>query len=221
VSETASSEPRWRRLPEERPKQIIDAGLAVFGEHGLAASRLEDIAKHAGVSKGTIYLYFPNKEELFREVVRSIVVSRIEEREQFYLGAVGSPTDVLENFMRTYWKYLRSAEFAPIFRLVHAEIQNFPDLAAFYAEEVVARSHRLIETLLIKGIETGEFRDVDPRVAARMLASTFVMHGVWCTHREYFKSVAGKTDDQILQELIDFFLHALGSSDRSPRIVST
>jgi AcrR family transcriptional regulator len=220
VSEPVTAEPRWRRLPEERPKQIIDAALAVFGERGLAASRLEDIAKHAGVSKGTIYLYFPNKEELFREVVRSTVISKIEEREQLYLSAVGAPSHVLDNFMRTYWKFLRSAEFAPIFRLVHAEIQNFPDLAAFYAEEVVARGHRLIETLIAKGIESGEFRGVDPRVAARMLASTFVMHGVWCTHREYFQSVAGKTDDQILEELIDFFLHALGSSDRSPRTVS-
>ena len=220
MSEPATAEPRWRRLPEERPKQIIDAALAVFGERGLAASRLEDIAKHAGVSKGTIYLYFPNKEELFREVIRTTVISKIEEREQQYLGAAGTPTSVFENFMRTYWKYLRSAEFAPIFRLVHAEIQNFPDLAAFYAEEVVARGHRLIETLITKGIEAGEFRGVDPRVAARMLASTFVMHGVWCTHREYFQSVAGKTDEQILQELIDFFLHALGSSDRSTRTVT-
>jgi AcrR family transcriptional regulator len=55
------TEPRWRRLPEERPRQILAAALEVFGEHGLAAARLEDIAKRAGVSKGTIYLYFPNK----------------------------------------------------------------------------------------------------------------------------------------------------------------
>ena len=64
------TEPRWRRLPEERPKQILAAALEVFGERGLASARLEDIAKRAGLSKGTIYLYFPNKEELFREMVR-------------------------------------------------------------------------------------------------------------------------------------------------------
>ncbi|HEY9228017.1 MAG TPA: TetR/AcrR family transcriptional regulator [Gemmatimonadaceae bacterium] len=202
-------EPRWRRLPEERPRQIIESALAVFGERGLAVARLEDIAKRAGLSKGTIYLYFANKEELFREVVRSTVISKLEEREQL-LGEPGTATEVLEQFMRTYWKYLRSSEFAPIFRLVHAEIHNFPDLAAFYGEEVVARGHRLIATLITNGIESGEFRDnIDPRVAARMLASTFVMHGVWCTHREYFDSVAKKTDDDVLDELIDFFFHAL------------
>src|SRR3954464_3978944 len=101
----SSQEPRWRRLPEERPQQIIEAALTIFGERGLAASRLEDIAKLAGLSKGTIYLYFPNKEELFREVVRSTVVPKLEEREQAYLGAVDAATDVLENFMRTYWKF--------------------------------------------------------------------------------------------------------------------
>ena len=69
-AQPASNEPRWRRLPEERPRQILTAALEVFGEHGLAAARLEDIAKRAGLSKGTIYLYFPNKEELFREMVR-------------------------------------------------------------------------------------------------------------------------------------------------------
>jgi AcrR family transcriptional regulator len=61
----AATEPRWRRLPEERPKQILEAALAVFAERGLAAARLEDIARHAGLSKGTIYLYFPNRKSSF------------------------------------------------------------------------------------------------------------------------------------------------------------
>ena len=89
----SNSEPRWRRLPGERPGQILQAALEVFGERGLAASRLEDIAKRAGLSKGTIYLYFPNKEELFREMVRHTVVSQIEEREQLVNTASGSATD--------------------------------------------------------------------------------------------------------------------------------
>lgn len=202
-------EPRWRRLPEERPRQIIEAALAVFGERGLAAARLDDIAKRAGLSKGTIYLYFPNKEELFREVIRTTVVTKLEEREQAFLGAPGTATQLLASYMRTYWKFMRSAEFAPIFRLVHAEIHNFPDLAAFYGEEVVARAHRLLHALISRGIETGEFRPIDPRVAARILSSTFAMHGLWCNHRKYFAPVAAKSDEQVLDELLDFFFHAL------------
>src|SRR5438105_3263605 len=95
-----AQEPRWRRLPEERPRQILEAALAVFGEHGLAAARLDDIAKRAGVSKGTIYLYFPNKEELFREMVRNTVIRQLETAEH-ELGAMsGSATEQLEKYMR-------------------------------------------------------------------------------------------------------------------------
>ena len=134
-------EPRWRRLPEERPGQILDAALEVFGEHGLAAARLEDIAKRAGLSKGTIYLYFPNKEELFREMVRRTVVRQIEESEREFQATSGAATERSATFMRRYWTYIRSSQFAPLFRLIHAEIHSFPDLARFYAEEVdVART---------------------------------------------------------------------------------
>src|SRR5213592_1394886 len=106
-----SQEPRWRRLPEERPRQILSAALEVFGERGLAAARLEDIAKRAGLSKGTIYLYFPNKEELFREMVRHTVVSAIEQREQQVSSASGTASDVLTQYLRSYWKFIRSEQF--------------------------------------------------------------------------------------------------------------
>lgn len=212
----SNAEPRWRRLPGERPGQIMQAALEVFGERGLSASRLEDIAKRAGLSKGTIYLYFPNKEELFREMVRHTVVSQIEQREQLISGASGSATELLVLFMRDHWKFIRSAQFAPLFRLIHAEIQHFPDLASFYAQEVVARGHRLLAGIIDRGIESREFRDMDAMVAARMLASTLVMHGLWCTHRDCFESVAHKTDEQVLSEIVDFHLHAIRPSGAEP-----
>ena len=205
-------EPRWRRLPEERPKQIMTAALAEFGERGLAAARLDDIAKRAGLSKGTIYLYFPNKEELFREMVRQTVVAQIEARERQFGESTGSSTQALTAFMRSYWTFIRSPDFAPIFRLIHAEIHNFPDLARFYAQDVAARAHRLIAAILTRGIESGEFRPVDPSVGARMLTAAFVMHGLWCRHRDCFSSVAKKSDDEILDELMDFYLNAIKAS---------
>src|SRR3954468_6756278 len=213
----SSQEPRWRRLPEERPQQIIDAALAIFGERGLAAARLEDIAKRAGLSKGTIYLYFPNKEELFREMVRDTVVSQLELGEEAVHSMTGSATDPLIRLMRQKWTFIRSSQFAPLFRLIHAEIHNFPDLARFYAEEVVTRGQRLIAGIISRGIETGEFRAVDPFVAARMLTAPFVMHGLWCTHRECFASVAKKTDEQVLEELMHFYLYAIQPRDRDSR----
>jgi len=202
-------EPRWRRLPEERPKQILEAALEVFGERGLAVSRLEDIAKRAGLSKGTIYLYFPNKEELFREVVRNTVVSNIESSEQEISTMGGSATEALSRSLKAYWTFIRSAKFAPLFRLIHAEIKNFPDLARFYADEVVSRRLRLIASIIERGVESGEFRRVEPLVAARMLAAPFVIHGLWCTHRDCFSALAGKSDDEVLDELMTFYLHAI------------
>jgi AcrR family transcriptional regulator len=210
-AQPAPNEPRWRRLPEERPRQILTAALEVFGERGLAAARLDDIAKHAGLSKGTIYLYFPNKEELFREMVRQLIVSQIEASEREVEATTGSAADALVQFMRRYWGFIRSDQFAPLFRLIHAEIRNFPDLAKFYSEEVISRGHRLIGSVVQRGIEAGEFRQVDPAVAARMLMAPMVIHGVWCGHRECFAPVADKSDAQILDEIIDFYLNAIRS----------
>src|SRR5438270_6512440 len=111
---SSSQEPRWRRLPEERPRQIIDAALAIFGERGLASARLEDIAKRAGLSKGTIYLYFPNKEELFREMVRALIVAQLEASERELGTGFATATDALVGFMKRYWAFIRSAQFAPL-----------------------------------------------------------------------------------------------------------
>jgi len=203
----AGQEPRWRRLPEERPRQIIDAALDVFGEHGLAGARLEDIAKRAGVSKGTIYLYFPNKEALFREMIRQKVIEVIERAEQ--QPTAGTATEQLRRHMHESWTFLRSPTFETIFRLVHGELHHFPDLAAFYSREVIQRSTSLTAQIIRRGIERGEFRGVEPTVAARMLGSMLVSHAVWCSRRDFFQHVAAKTDAQCIDEIIDFYFHAL------------
>jgi Transcriptional regulator len=205
----APVQPRWRRLPEERPAQILEAALDVFAERGLGAARLEDIARRAGLSKGTIYLYFPNKEALFQEVIRQTVVSQIESGERDFESSTTSATDNLEQHMRRDWKFIRSPKFAPIFRLIHAELSQHPELARFYADEGVTRSHRLLAAIIRRGIEQGEFRDVDPLVAARMLSAPFVMHGIWCRHRDAFTWMAKKSDDEVLDELVNYHLSAL------------
>jgi AcrR family transcriptional regulator len=212
----SSQEPRWRRLPEERPQQIIEAALATFGERGVAAARLEDIAKRAGLSKGTIYLYFPNKEELFREVIRHTVVAQIERAEAELAAASRlSATDALVQFVRGYWGFIRTPDFAALFRLIHAELSNFPDLARFYSREVVERTLRLLTTIIERGIKSGEFRQMDPVVAARMLGPMLLMHAVWCNHRDLFKATANKTDVQVLDEVLSFYLHAIAAKPRS------
>jgi AcrR family transcriptional regulator len=208
---SAPAHPKWRRLPEERPAQIVEAALEVFASRGLAAARLEDIARAAGVAKATIYLYFPNKEALFREVIRQTVVSHIESSERDFESATGPARDAFVQHLQRYWTFIQSPKFSPLFRLIHAEISQHPDLAKFYADEVVTRSHRLIAAIIKRGIDQGEFRDVDPLVTARMVSAPFVLHGLWCRHREAFTWMNRKTDEQVLGDLIDFNLAALGA----------
>jgi AcrR family transcriptional regulator len=207
VSQVAT-EPRWRRLPEERPRQILEAALMVFAERGLAAARLEDIARHAGLSKGTIYLYFPNKEELFREVIRHSVVAFIERGEE-RIEQLEEPLQALDAWMVGYWAWLRSPVFPAMHRLVNSEAHAFPDVAAFYATEVIDRSQRLVCDMLRRAMERGHLRRMDPLVAARMLSALFVTHALWYHQRATIKSVTHVPDEVIFGQVRDFFLHAM------------
>ena len=207
MSETAV-EPRWRRLPEERPKQILDAALAVFAEHGLAAARLDDIAKRAGLSKGTIYLYFPNKEELFREVVRTSVVAYIARAEEVF-EMERDPVQALLTWMDGYWNWLRLPVFPAMHRLIGSELNNFPDLADFYATEVIERAQRLVSSILERGMDAGVFRRMDPLVGARMLSALFNTHALWFHQRRCFKNIQNVPADVLLQQIRDFFFSAM------------
>lgn len=215
MSETAT-EPRWRRLPEERPKQILDAALAVFAERGLAAARLDDIAKLAGLSKGTIYLYFATKEDLFREVIRTSVIAFIARAEAFF-EAEPDPVHSLNAWMDGYWGWLRSPVFPTMHRLVNTELRSFPDLAAFYTTEVIERAQRLVREMLERGMDAGHFRRMDPQVAARMLSSLFVTHAMWYHQRDCFKAIKDVGDDVLLAQIREFFFNAMRpeSSDAS------
>jgi AcrR family transcriptional regulator len=206
-----SAPPKWRRCPEDRPHQIIKAALEVFGECGLANARLQDIAERAGVSKGTIYLYFPNKEELFREMIRQTAVAAIERAEQ--ADVPGTPSTQLIAFMRGYWAFVRSPVFITIYRLVLAELHQFPDLARFYAQEVVARGQKLLSEIIRRGVDAGEFREIDPMVAARMLVAIIVMNGIWRDEHTGVPVLAHKSDEEVFSELAQFYLHAIAPSD--------
>lgn len=199
-----------RRLPEERPAQILEAAFAEFGERGLKGARLDDIARRAGVAKGTIYLYFPNKEALFCEMVRSTLVTRIAEAEREVEEHTASATDQLRAFMQRWWGYLRTPAYSTIHRLVIGELRSFPDLAEFYACEVIQRANRLLVGIVRRGIAAGEFRPLDPAVAARMMTSMFTSQALWCGNRDVFKQVGFPADDDaVLVQLTDFVLHAL------------
>lgn len=203
-------EAKRRRDPEARPQQILDAAFREFALHGLAGARLDDIAKRANVAKGTIYLYFPNKEALFREMVRATTIAALEAAEERMAATdSGSAAEQLRIVATGWWQFLRTEYFEVVQRLVFAELPQFPDLMQFYADEVVARGRRLMAHIVARGTARGEFRALDPELGARMLSALAMTHSMWCSRRQCFPGLVQRTDAQVCEELIDFYLHAL------------
>ena len=200
--------PRWQRRPEARPEEILAAALEVFGEQGFARARLEDVARRAGVSKGTLYLYFQSKEELFRAMVRARVVTAVEAAEHLVGTHTGSARDALETLARAMWASLRREDMARITRLVQFELVRFPELARFYFDEVIARSRRLLETVLRRGVESGEFRPLDVRFAGRLLPGLLSHFGqTQCFFRKY--DPEPYNDEQIVTGIIEMYLRGI------------
>lgn len=176
------AKPRWERRKDARPQELLAAALAQFVERGFAATRLEDVARRAGVSKGTLYLYFENKEELFKAVVREHIVHAIGAAEQTVAEFEGHSAELLRAILMRWWEQIGATELAGITKLMMAEANNFPDLAQFYNEEVIARGNGLISSVLMRGVARGEFRPLDPEVMTHVLTAPVLMLMMW-THR--------------------------------------
>ncbi|GAC1605852.1 MAG: TetR/AcrR family transcriptional regulator [Ramlibacter sp.] len=149
------------RRKEARPGELLDAALDLFVEKGFAATRAEEVAARAGVSKGTLFLYFPSKEELFKAVVRENISGRFREWNDECEAFEGSSTDMLRYFMHVWWERLGAGRASGITKLVIGEARNFPDIAAFYQQEVISPGQDLIRRMLQRGIDRGEFEVAD------------------------------------------------------------
>lgn len=179
MSAPIETKPRWERRKDARPQELLAAALEQFVERGYAATRLEDVARRAGVSKGTLYLYFENKEELFKAVVRDNIVSPIGAAEQAVADYQGHSAELLRLIMMTWWEQIGATQLAGITKLMMAEANNFPDLAQFYNDEVVARGNGLIAKVLQRGIERGEFLPHDPLSITPILVAPVIMLMMW------------------------------------------
>lgn len=159
------------RRKQERPGELLDAALELFVEKGFAATRSEEVAVRAGVSKGTLFLYFPTKEELFKAVVRENISGRFTEWEEEIRAFEGSSADMVRYCLKLWWQRVGGTRISGIAKLMMSEAQNFPELAAFYHHEVVKPGQELIAQILKRGIERGEFRIADLEYAAFSLTA--------------------------------------------------
>ena len=171
--------PRWVRRKEARPSELVAAALELFVEKGYAGTRLEDVAAHAGVSKGTLYLYFENKEDLFKAVVRDNVVARISESADEVLRFEGSSAELLSHLISTWWREYGESKAGGLGKLVMSESGNFPEIARFFLEEVIEPWHELLATAIRRGIDRAEFRTVDAAMFVRVITAPLVMLSLW------------------------------------------
>ncbi|MFZ6674810.1 TetR/AcrR family transcriptional regulator [Undibacterium sp. Xuan67W] len=200
--------PRWERRKDARPQELLLAALDLFVERGFAATRLDDVARAAGVSKGTLYLYYSSKEELFKAVVRENVLPLIDEAGELIQTFSGSTADLFRLFMTTWWERMGKTKLSGLSKLMMAEASNFPDLAQFYHDEVIATGDAMIVGMLRRGIANGEMRTIDPEIGAKILIAPMIMMMMW-KHSYSVCQIPNKDLDSYLEHYIDMALHGL------------
>jgi AcrR family transcriptional regulator len=208
AAKSGTRRPRWRRRPDARPEEILDAAMEVFGERGFAATRCEEVARRAGISKGTLYLYFESKEALFKEMVRAKFETGIVSAEEFVRTWQGNSPDLLVALMERYWEKVNRPLHVRLSRLVLSELTNFPELARWYYQTIILRGRRVIESVIVRGITGGEFRAVDPPFAARALQTLCVQLAQF---RHCFQQYdpAPLSSEELLRGMTDLYLHGL------------
>jgi len=205
---TQTATQRWRRRKDARPAELLDAALDVFFEKGFAAARLEDIAARAGVSKGTVYLYFSSKEDVFDALVRAIPQANVE-TVRTLTADPSIPADVLlGRVLQLVGTFLRDERMIKFPRLIIGEAANFPKLAETYKREVIARGLAILSSVIERGIKDGKFRAVDPRHAAFAALAPLLFTAIWRTTFEQFDSEPLDAEAFIAQH-IDTFLRGL------------
>lgn len=165
------------RRKTARPAELLDAALDLFVEKGFAATRVEEVAARAGVSKGTLFLYFASKDELFKAVVRENISGRFAEWRVEMNGFTGTTAELLRYALTVWWQRIGATRASGITKLMISEACNFPDIAHFYQQEVIEPGRALLADVLRRGVASGEFRqmDIDSTVYCVLAPMIFLM----------------------------------------------
>lgn len=167
------------RRKQDRPGELLEAALDLFVEKGFAATRVEEVAMRAGVSKGTLFLYFPSKEDLFKAVVRENVVGPVTQGAVEVAQFQGSTGELLEWMMLQWWHRYGATKASGISKLVMSEASNFPDLALFFRNEVIEPAHALVRNALQRGMDRGEFRAMNIDLTLHSVMAPLLFLVMW------------------------------------------
>jgi AcrR family transcriptional regulator len=195
---------RWQRRKDERGPEILAAALSCFAQRGFAATRMEDIAARAGITKGTIYLYFDSKEAVFQALARQEVGTRIAEITAMVEAFDGPAPDLLRLVLTAAGAIVRTSDAVVLPKVLLAESGTFPELAEFWRREIIDRGLGLFERIIARGQARGEFRPMPAQHAARLCIAPMLVIMFW-------RTVFGKYDSEPYdyQTLIDTHIDAL------------
>lgn len=179
MSDTETSPHKRERRKQARPGELLDAALDLFVEKGFAATRSEAVALRAGVSKGTLFLYFPSKEELFKAVVRENLVRHQTQGLEEIARFQGPTAELLLFLMLEWWHRYGATKASGISKLVMSEASNFPDLARFFQDEVVTPGRAMVRSVLQRGMDLGEFRPIDLDLTVQSVLAPLMYLVTW------------------------------------------
>jgi TetR/AcrR family transcriptional regulator len=208
--------PARQRRKQARPMELLDAALDLFVERGFAATRSEDVAARAGVSKGTLYLYYPSKEELLKAVISHNVVNQIAEGSEIIRQFKGNSAELLAMVLLLWWERIGETRASGIIKLMTSEVRNFPEVAQFYVDEVVTPSNQMLAQVIQRGVDRGEFRAVNvPEVVHALVGPLIFL--VLNKHSLGACSISFLLQPRaVITALIDMVLNGLVPRDTAP-----
>ncbi len=206
----AEQAPKRERRKEARPGELLDAALDLFVEKGFSATRVEEVAARAGVSKGTLFLYFQSKVDLFKAVVRENIAIKFPTWQEEFVTFEGTSADMLRYALVSWWERIGKTRASGITKLVMSEAQNFPEIAAFYQEEVIQPGNAMIRRILERGVKSGEFRDIDLEQAVHIIVAPMIFLMMW-KHSMGACAASAKIVDpeQFIHMQVDVLLHGM------------
>jgi len=207
---TEPGHPRRRRRKDARPDEILAAALEAFATSGYAATRLDDVARRAGVAKGTIYLYYAGKEQLFQAVVRRAVVPQLDHIERQAFAYPGPVEAFLRGPFLGLQHHLLQSDLRRLVRVMLTEGPLFPELTEFYYREVIARGLGVLRALIARGVERGEFRPTALAELPQPLIASAVLALLW-------ESLFGHLHPLDTERLLETHVSLLLDGLRAPR----
>jgi AcrR family transcriptional regulator len=175
------SKKRWQRRKDARAPEILEAALEVFAQKGFAGTRMDDIARKAGITKGTIYLYFDSKESVFKALARASIGEQLAAVKAQVENFPGATAQLLRFVLSTMGRFAATSDRVILPRLLLAEAGNFPELAKFWREEIIEKGISLFGSIVQRGVDRGEFRAIAPEHAARLCVAPIVLIMIWRT----------------------------------------